>query len=50
MGPEALIQYVEHLSTEVDENQRESSHGHPARMDGGTDPCELGLGRGLRLG
>lgn len=45
MGPKALIQYVEHLSTKVDENQRESSHGHPARTDGGTDPCKLELGR-----
>lgn len=39
MGSEALVQYVEHLPSEVDKNQGEGSHGHPAGTDGGTKPC-----------
>lgn len=40
MGSEALVQYVEHLPTQVDEDQGEASHGHPAGTDAGTEPCQ----------
>lgn len=35
VSSQALVQYVKHLSTEVNENQGESSNGHPSKIKRG---------------